>query len=122
MRGHCCMSPARREAVFWEAEAATGAAAVSAAPAAASRRVNVNVAGFMSISGSFNQFCERAAVCAATDRSRIDCCMMYAAGEVLRLCRAVGLDSSQYRRITKTRRDPKQPRMEKVREERSSVC
>ena len=55
------MSPARREAVFWEAEAATGAAAVSAAPVAASRRVNVP--GLMS--GSFNH-CERAAACAAT--------------------------------------------------------
>ena len=60
------MSPARREAVFWEAEAATGAAAVSAAPVAASRRVNVP--GLMS--GSFNH-CERAAVCAATAKSKI---------------------------------------------------
>ena len=55
------MSPARREAVFCEADAATGAAAVSAAAEAASRRVNVP--GLMS--GSFNH-CERAAACAAT--------------------------------------------------------
>ena len=55
------MSPARREAVFWAAEAATGAAAVSAAPVAAS--LLVNVPGL--ISGSFNH-CERAAACAAT--------------------------------------------------------
>ena len=57
------MSPARREAVFWEAEAATGAAAVSAAPVAVAASLRVNVPGL--ISGSFNH-CERAAACAAT--------------------------------------------------------
>ena len=62
------MSPARLEAVFWAAEAATGAAAVSAAPVAAS--LLVNVPGL--ISGSFNQVCERAAVCAATASTRIN--------------------------------------------------
>ena len=55
MRGHCCMSPARREAVFWEAEAATGAAAV--APRPSQHLSLVKVPGL--ISGSFSQLCER---------------------------------------------------------------
>ena len=69
MRGHCCMSPARREAVFWEAEAAIGVAtAETAAPDATSRRVKVP--GL--ISGNESQFfCERAAVFAATATSKM---------------------------------------------------
>ena len=68
MRGHCCMSPARREAVFWAADAAIGVAtAETAAPDATSRRVNVP--GLYSGSGS-QLFCESAAVFAATARSR----------------------------------------------------
>ena len=62
------MSPARREAVFWEAEAATGAAADSAAALAASLRVNVP--GLRSNSGSCSHFCERAAACAARSKRR----------------------------------------------------
>ena len=42
MRGHCCISPARREAVFWAAEAAIGRGRrLETAALAASRRVNV---------------------------------------------------------------------------------
>ena len=69
MRGHCCMSPARREAVFWEADAAIGVAtAETAAPDATSRRVKVP--GL--ISGNESQFfCERAAVFAATATSKM---------------------------------------------------
>ena len=63
------MSPARREAVFWAADAATGAAAVSAAPVAVAASLRVNVPGLRSMSGSFNQDLERAAVCAATAKS-----------------------------------------------------
>ena len=70
MRGHCWMSPARLEAVFWAADAAIGVAtAETAAPDATVRRVNVP--GFRSTSGNFSQFfCERAAAFAATARSR----------------------------------------------------
>ena len=69
MRGHCCMSPARREAVFWAADAAIGVAtAETAAPDATSRRVKVP--GL--ISGNESQFfCERAAVFAATATSKM---------------------------------------------------
>ena len=69
MRGHCCMSPARREAVFWTAVAAIGVAtAETAAPDATSRRVKVP--GL--ISGNESQFfCERAAVFAATATSKM---------------------------------------------------
>ena len=69
IRGHCCMSPARREAVFWEADAAIGVAtAETAAPDATSRRVKVP--GL--ISGNESQFfCERAAVFAATATSKM---------------------------------------------------
>ena len=67
IRGHCCISPARREAV-WAADAAIGVAtAETAAPDATSRRVNVP--GLMS--GNDNHFfCERAAVFAATARRK----------------------------------------------------
>ena len=63
------MSPARREAVFWEADAAIGVAtAETAAPDATSRRVKVP--GL--ISGNESQFfCERAAVFAATATSKM---------------------------------------------------
>ena len=69
MRGHCCTSPARREAVFWAADAAIGVAtAETAAPDATSRRVKVP--GL--ISGNESQFfCERAAVLAATATSKM---------------------------------------------------
>ncbi len=75
MRGHCCMSPARREAVFWAADAAAGLAAApadtAAAAEAASRRVNVPGLRLRSMSGNLSQFfCERAVVFAATAKSK----------------------------------------------------
>ena len=76
MRGHCWISPARREeAVFDAPDAAAGLAAApadtAAAAEAASRRVNVPGLRLRSISGNFSQFfCERAAVFPATAKSK----------------------------------------------------
>ena len=129
IRGHCCISPARREAV-WAADAAIGVAtAETAAPDATSRRVNVP--GLYSGSGS-QLFCESAAVFAATARSRTRRGIAQRKPEALASQIAVvanlwttgaeGLGSSQSRRITKPRKDPKQPLRGEQRANGSTVC